>query len=167
MSLDKSLHFIHDLKEEDKNNILFVQALIKEFEQSSRIREISYEDPKFSVRVVLHEPQKSKDPLVIREFVPQQATIATVQTLSVSPKIDGKPISSPMVGIAYLAPRPEAEPFVTVGQEVKQGQILLLVSAMKVMNSITSPFNGRVVHITVKDGAPVEFGEELLRIEEV
>lgn len=78
----------------------------------------------------------------------------------------GQAIPSPIVGIVYLAPRPEAEPFVKVGQDVKEGQVLLLVSAMKVMNPIVAPFNGRVVHISVQDSMPVEFGEELLRIEE-
>jgi len=74
-------------------------------------------------------------------------------------------IKSPMVGTAYLSPQPEAAPFVKVGDTVTQGQTLLIIEAMKVMNQIPSPRAGRVTAILLADGAPVEFGQALLVLE--
>jgi acetyl-CoA carboxylase biotin carboxyl carrier protein len=74
-------------------------------------------------------------------------------------------VKSPMVGTAYCAPAPGAPPFVEPGGEVKQGQIILIIEAMKTMNQIPSPRDGRVVSILVTDGQPVEYGEPLLIIE--
>ena len=74
-------------------------------------------------------------------------------------------VKSPMVGTAYCAPGPGATPFVEPGSEVKQGQIILIIEAMKTMNQIPSPRDGRVVSILVSDGQPVEYGEPLLIIE--
>lgn len=168
MSLDNTVHIMHDLKEEDKNNILFVQALIKEIENASRVKEIVYEDKKFSVRIVVEESHEGKNTSsFFKDLSSQKKSMPKIQPLNVAPQSEGKPVLSPMVGIAYLAPRPDAETFVKVGEEVKEGQVLLLVSAMKVMNPINAPFNGRILHINVKDGGPVEFGEELLRMEEL
>jgi acetyl-CoA carboxylase biotin carboxyl carrier protein len=74
-------------------------------------------------------------------------------------------VTSPMVGTAYLAPEPGAAPFVTVGQEVREGATLLIIEAMKVMNSIRSPRSGRVTRIFVENAQPVEFGEPLMIVE--
>lgn len=74
-------------------------------------------------------------------------------------------VTSPMVGTAYLAPEPGAAPFVTVGQEVREGATLLIIEAMKVMNSIRAPRSGRVTRIFVDNATPVEFGEPLMIIE--
>ncbi len=74
-------------------------------------------------------------------------------------------ITSPMVGTAYLAPSPGAQPFVEIGQNVSEGQALLIIEAMKTMNQIPSPRSGTVTSIFVKDGQPVEFGEPLIVIE--
>lgn len=74
-------------------------------------------------------------------------------------------VPSPMVGTAYLAPAPGAEPFVKVGQKVTEGQSLLIVEAMKTMNQIPSPRAGIVKAILVNDAQPVEFGEPLVIVE--
>ena len=74
-------------------------------------------------------------------------------------------ITSPMVGTAYLFPEPGAAAFVKVGDQVKEGQTLLIIEAMKVMNSIRAPKAGRVVRIFASNAAPVEYGEPLLVIE--
>ena len=74
-------------------------------------------------------------------------------------------ITSPMVGTAYLHPEPGAPAFIKVGDEVKEGQTLLIVEAMKVMNSIRSPRPGRVARIFAHNAAPVEYGEPLLVLE--
>ncbi|QNT78079.1 acetyl-CoA carboxylase biotin carboxyl carrier protein [Entomobacter blattae] len=74
-------------------------------------------------------------------------------------------ITSPMVGIAYLSPDPSSAPFVNEGQEVKEGQTLMLIEAMKTFNQIKSPRTGRVTKVLVTSGAPVEFGEALMIVE--
>ncbi len=74
-------------------------------------------------------------------------------------------VRSPMVGTAYRAPAPGAQPFVEVGDTVKEGQTLLIVEAMKTMNQIPSPRSGVVKAILVEDGQPVEFDEPLMVIE--
>ena len=71
-------------------------------------------------------------------------------------------VFSPMVGTVYLAPEPGAAPFVAVGTPVAEGQTLLIVEAMKVMNPIRAPRAGTVSEILVPNAAPVEFGEPLL-----
>ena len=74
-------------------------------------------------------------------------------------------VPSPMVGTAYLAPSPDAKPFVEVGQAVKEGQTLLIIEAMKTMNQIPSPRSGTVTSILVEDAQPVEYGMPLVIIE--
>ena len=74
-------------------------------------------------------------------------------------------VPSPMVGTAYLAPSPDAKPFVEVGQAVKEGQTLLIIEAMKTMNQIPSPRSGTVTSILVEDAQPVEYGMPLVVIE--
>ncbi len=74
-------------------------------------------------------------------------------------------VRAPMVGTAYRAPAPGAEPFVEVGQEVKEGQTLLIIEAMKTMNQIPAPRSGVVKAILVEDGQPVEYDEPLMIIE--
>ncbi|WP_431282060.1 acetyl-CoA carboxylase biotin carboxyl carrier protein [Humitalea sp. 24SJ18S-53] len=74
-------------------------------------------------------------------------------------------VTSPMVGIAYLAPEPGAPQFVTVGARVVQGQTLLLIEAMKTFNQIRAPKAGTVTRILIEGGSPVEYGEALLIVE--
>ena len=74
-------------------------------------------------------------------------------------------VKSPMVGTAFLSPEPGAKPFIAVGQAVKQGDTLLIIEAMKVMNPITAPKAGKVTQILVGDSQPVEFDQPLVVIE--
>lgn len=74
-------------------------------------------------------------------------------------------VTSPMVGVAYLAPEPGAPPFVKPGDTVAQGQTLLLIEAMKTFNQIKAPKAGTVSRILVESGAPVEYGEVLMLLE--
>lgn len=74
-------------------------------------------------------------------------------------------VKSPMVGTAYLAPSPEAPVFVKVGDQVKEGQTLMIVEAMKTMNPITAPRSGTIQSILIADAQPVEFDDALLIIE--
>ncbi len=74
-------------------------------------------------------------------------------------------VTSPMVGTAYRSPEPGARVFVDVGDTVKVGQTLLIVEAMKTMNAIPATKSGKVTHVLVEDGQPVEFGQPLVIVE--
>lgn len=74
-------------------------------------------------------------------------------------------VKSPMVGTAYLRPSPDAKPFIEVGSQVKAGDKIMLVEAMKTFNEIVAPRGGTVTAILVEDGQPVEYGEPLIVIE--
>ena len=80
-------------------------------------------------------------------------------------KIAGHVLKSPMVGVAYLAPEPGAKPFVKVGSEVKAGDTVALVEAMKTFNPIKSDVDGVVKEILVTDGMAVEFDTPIIEIE--
>ena len=81
------------------------------------------------------------------------------------PSLLEKALKSPLVGTAYLSPEPSAKKFVEVGQNVKIGQVLLIIEAMKTMNEITADKNGIIKKIFVKNESPVEFGEPLFLID--
>ena len=94
------------------------------------------------------------------------AAVAAPETRGAAP-VDEHPgaVTSPMVGTAYVAPEPGAPAFVKVGDAVRQGQTLLIIEAMKVMNPLPAPRAGTVTEIFVRDSQPVEYGEVLLVIE--
>ena len=81
------------------------------------------------------------------------------------PRNDDQTITSPMVGTYYSASAPGAKPFVDIGMEIKVGQILCIIEAMKMMNQIESDKAGRITAILAKNGEPVEFGQPLFIIE--
>lgn len=78
---------------------------------------------------------------------------------------EGNLVKSPMVGTFYIKPSPTAESYVEVGKEVKKGDVLCIIEAMKLMNEIESEYAGKVVEILVKDGQTVEYGTPLFRIQ--
>ena len=81
------------------------------------------------------------------------------------PRNDEHTVTSPMVGTYYSSASPGAKPFVEIGMEIKVGQILCIIEAMKMMNQIESDKAGRVTAILAKNGEPVEFGQPLFIIE--
>ena len=77
---------------------------------------------------------------------------------------EGNIVKSPMVGTFYMKPSPTEEPYVRVGKKVKKGDILCIIEAMKLMNTIESEFEGEVAKVFVKDGEAVEYGKPLFKI---
>ena len=77
---------------------------------------------------------------------------------------EGKIVTSPMVGTFYLKPSPNAKPYVEIGKQVKKGDVLCIIEAMKLMNEIECEEEGTIAEILVKDGEPVEYGKPLFRI---
>jgi len=101
--------------------------------------------------------------------LPVSSPVAVAPAQSAAPATIADPsknaVPSPMVGTAYLAPSPDAKPFVEIGQKVKEGQTLLIIEAMKTMNQIPSPRAGTVTAILIEDAQPVEYGMPLVVIE--
>jgi acetyl-CoA carboxylase biotin carboxyl carrier protein len=93
------------------------------------------------------------------------APLAPAVAATVPPADHPGTIKSPMVGTAYLAPSPEADPFVSIGSSVAEGDTLIIVEAMKVMNPILAPRAGKVTQILVSAGQPVEFDQPLVIVE--
>ncbi len=92
---------------------------------------------------------------------------ANVGDVAAEPSLAAHPgaVKAPMVGTVYLSPQPEAPVFAKLGDTVSAGQPLLIIEAMKVMNQIRAPRAGRLTHILVEDGAPVEYGEVVMVLE--
>jgi acetyl-CoA carboxylase biotin carboxyl carrier protein len=95
--------------------------------------------------------------------VPASAVAAAAPAPVADPSKNAVP--SPMVGTVYLSPAPGARAFIEVGTQVKEGQTLLIIEAMKTMNQIPSPRSGTVTAILVTDSQPVEYGEFLVVID--
>lgn len=98
-------------------------------------------------------------------IAPAGATAIAVLPAAMDPADHPGVIASPMVGTAYRAAEPGDKPFVDVGTQVKLGDTLLIIEAMKVLNQIPSPRPGTVTQILFEDGQPVEFGEPLVIVE--
>lgn len=95
---------------------------------------------------------------------PVAPTAAAAPAAPVPPAADPNAVKSPMVGTVYMAPEPGASNFVSVGQAVKEGDTLLIIEAMKVMNPIAAPRSGTVTAIFVDNAQPVEFDQPLVVI---
>ncbi len=107
-------------------------------------------------------------------LVGQQALVGSHTPSAEGPKIKvaqeaeivrGAPVKAPMVGTVYTAPEPEATPFVSVGGQVRKGDTLFIIEAMKTMNPVTAPLDGVVQEILIENGNPVEYDEILALIE--
>ena len=92
------------------------------------------------------------------------ASAAATTSVAAAPSPD-EVVTAPMVGTFYASPAPGAKAFVEIGSEVKPGDVLCIIEAMKMMNQIESDKAGRVVSILVKNGDPVEFGQTLFIIQ--
>jgi len=100
-------------------------------------------------------------------MAPAEVTIGAGASPPAAPDFGMHPgaVTSPMVGVVYLAPEPGAPPFVSVGQSVAAGQTLLLIEAMKTFNQIKAPKAGTVARVLVSNGTPVEYGEAMMILE--
>ncbi|WP_421913244.1 acetyl-CoA carboxylase biotin carboxyl carrier protein [Mesorhizobium sp.] len=98
-------------------------------------------------------------------YAPAQPAAAQAPAPAAVADISKNAVPSPMVGTAYLAPSPDAKPFIEIGQQVKEGQTLLIIEAMKTMNQIPSPRAGTVKAILFEDAQPVEYGMPLVVVE--
>ena len=163
------------MSENADKDVVFIQALA-ELLKATELTEIEVErgaEDGDGLKVRLTR-QLSAAPVVQQVAVPAAAPAPTAApaaaaepaaaTHSNGPDLSNA-VSSPMVGTVYLAPEPGMPNFVSPGDEVKEGQTILIIEAMKTMNQIPAPRSGRVRTIMVENAEPVEFGEPLLIIE--
>ena len=120
------------------------------------LSEIEVEDGERKIRVSRNMTAVSA-PMMAAPVAPPAAAPATAAATPSAPAIAANAMKSPMVGTAYLAPEPDAPPFVSVGQQVNVGDTVLIIEAMKVMNPIVAATSGTVTEILVESGQPVEF----------
>lgn len=159
-------------------NISEVKDLMAQFDQSS-LREFSFKTGEAELTFSKNEytspivpQQASQAPAAAPVEVAATAPVAPAQAASDSEETvvdtdifaEGDEVTSPLVGVAYLAPAPDKPAFVSVGDSVKKGQTLLIIEAMKVMNEIPAPNDGIVTEIMVNNEDVVEFGQGLVRI---
>ena len=150
MDLRKIKKLIEMLQESDLNEIE-----VKEGEESVRINR--------KKESIVHT---SVSPSIVPSPVAQNNSPTIEETTESETSDDNSKIVSPMVGTFYRKPSPDKEPFIEVGQVIKKGQTVCIIEAMKMMNQVKSEFDGKVIAINVGDGEPVEFGQELISIEE-
>jgi acetyl-CoA carboxylase biotin carboxyl carrier protein len=147
-----------------------VKKLIELLEESG-ISELEISEGEESVRISRHPRaglQVAHQPAPIMQAAPAAAPApATAATAAGerAPRNDEHTVTSPMVGTYYSSASPGAKPFVEIGSEIKVGQILCIIEAMKMMNQIESDKEGRVTAMLAKNGEPVEFGQPLFIIE--
>ncbi len=131
------------------------------------LTEISLEDGEQAITLrkdVIVAPVASA-PVAAAAPVAQSQAAAPAPAQASEPAKKGTPITSPMVGTFYKSPSPDADAFVSVGDNVKPGDVVCIVEAMKMMNEIKSEISGKVVEVCVEDGQPVEFGQVLMYVE--
>lgn len=148
-----------------------IKTLMELFE-GSNIVEMEITEGEDKVRLVkgsgaapvVPVPQAITIPPVIN--TPTPAPVPTAPTPAPeSSTPTGTEVTSPMVGTFYRAPSPGADPFVEVGQDVKKGDTLCIIEAMKLLNEIEAETSGKIKAILVENGQPVEFGQALFIIE--
>jgi acetyl-CoA carboxylase biotin carboxyl carrier protein len=126
--------------------------------QETGLTEIEYSSGDRRIRVARHNGAAGT---VVA--MPAAAAAAPAATTPASEPAGA--VKAPMVGTVYLAPQPGAAPFISAGETVREGDVLLIIEAMKVMNQIRAPRAGRIAQILVADGTPVEYGQVLLVLE--
>jgi acetyl-CoA carboxylase biotin carboxyl carrier protein len=127
------------------------------------LTEIAIEQDGVAVRVAKHSGANTLRARAAE--LPVAVPSVAAATAPLDPAQHPGVVASPMVGTAYRSPEPGAKPYVDVGSEVKAGETLLIIEAMKTMNQIPAPRSGTVIQILIEDGHPVEYGEPLMIIE--
>jgi len=140
-----------------------IQTIIKDFE-SSTLMSLELEMDDFKLKLSKNKSNEVVEKEVNREVVSPQISKETHHVANI--KSNHNMIKSPLVGTFYASSTPTGKPFVEVGQNVKKGQVVCIIEAMKIMNEITSPYTGIVKELFVRNGEVVGFDHNLLRVGE-
>ena len=150
------------------SGVTLVQDLADILDQSGLV-ELEYETDDVSIRLSraarVAAPVAAAPVAAAPSAAPAAASAPVVEDAPVDAANHPGAVTSPMVGTAYLAPEPGASNFINEGDQVKEGQTLVIIEAMKVMNPITAPKAGVVKKIIVGNAQPVEYGEALVIVE--
>lgn len=154
-------------------NLTDIKDLMAQFDSSS-LREFSYSHGDEALRFSKNEHAEVVAPVTVASPAPvavgETSTPLVESAVSeemVSQEVaaaQGDIVESPLVGVAYLAPAPDKPAFVEVGSQVKKGQTLMIIEAMKVMNEVPAPRDGVITEILVANEDVIEFGQGLVRI---
>jgi len=142
-----------------------LKNLLKALEDEG-VSEFEYKDDKYSFKVgfvsrgVAHAAPVAAAP----QALPMLGAEPQAAAAPVTDDPDVVFVTSPFVGTFYRSPSPESDPFVEIGQQVKQGQSMCIVEAMKLMNEIESEYDGEVTNVYVENALPVQYGERLFAI---
>ena len=132
------------------------------------VSEIEIKEGEEAVRVSQssNNHQEARNPIVdvSAKVSSEQSAVTSIEEEGKT--VDGHKVNSPMVGIFYVSPSPDAKAFVEVGQFVKKGEVLCVVEAMKMFNQIEADCSGKIAACLVESGQPVEYGQPLFVIEQ-
>ncbi|MEI7907586.1 MAG: acetyl-CoA carboxylase biotin carboxyl carrier protein [Bacteroidota bacterium] len=150
-------------------DLKYVKQLLEMVEKSS-VNEIELEEKGNKIRITKSAAQNVMAAPQYQMAMQTQPASAAAPAAAPkpAPAAEGKKyheVKSPIVGTFYRAPSPDAAPYVEVGTKVKQGGVLCIVEAMKLMNEIESDIDGTIVKINVESGKPVEYGQVLFLVE--
>lgn len=156
-----------------------IQELIKIINKSN-ISELSVEEGEFKITIKQAQPSEAQyvvhaaPAMPMQQVAPQAAPAAAAQpqaapatTPAAAPANNDKlvTVKSPMIGTFYRSPSPDKPPFVNVGDEIKQGEPICIIEAMKLFNEIESEVTGKIVKVLIDDASPVEYDQPLFLVE--
>jgi len=149
-----------------------IRALIKLVEDSDIDElEVSSWGRKVSIRKkIAHSGHNNGNPGLIPPPPKAEQRLSQIEITTESPekpevKTNLIEIKSPMVGTFYKSPAPDAKPYVEIGQVIREGQVVCIIEAMKLMNEIEAEISGRIVEVLVENAKPVEFGQPLFLVD--
>ena len=151
---------------EKKELLETVEALAKQV-NDAQLDGIEVETDDFRIKLIKHHrpPHHHMPPPPVPAAAPAVTTYQTASEEASTPVSGGKFIKSPIIGTFYTSSAPGKPPFVSVGDKITKGSVVCIVESMKLMNEITSEFDGTVAEVLVNDGEAVEFDQPLIRID--
>jgi acetyl-CoA carboxylase biotin carboxyl carrier protein len=161
------------MADDESGNSSFDEELVRRLShllKETDLSEIEYETGGHRIRVARQINVQASAPAAPAQPAPaggggEQPSAPKPGPEATAEQVPPGAVTSPMVGTVYVGPDPTSAPYVQVGDKVSEGQTLLIIEAMKVMNPLPAPRAGTVTQILISDGQPVEFGEPLLVLE--
>ena len=159
---------MNNKKKNVSDNVKLVQAL-SDIVNNDNLSEIEYETDEFKIKIAKQTKEVFSQVQSIATHTPKETVVEEQnQTISTAEKFTNEhpgAVNSPMVGTAYSSSEPGKDPFIKINSSVEKGDTLLIIEAMKVMNTITAHKSGKITFIGFEDSQPIEFNQLLLIIE--